>query len=75
MSSVDKLKLCTLPATLNGLKATVSGVRGPFAKVTQNSTGHSAVFAWDTAARILAKGGEFKRHDGAIRPSPVLTGD
>lgn len=60
MSSVDKLKLCALPATLNGLKATVSGVRGPFAKVTQNSTGLSAEFSWAAAARILAKGGAFK---------------
>lgn len=60
MSSVDKLKLCTMPATLNGRKATVSGVRGPFAKVTQNSTGLSAEFAWETAARILTKGGRFE---------------
>lgn len=60
MSSVDKLKLCTMPATLNGLKAAISGVRGPFAKVTQLSTGLSVEFAWETAARVLAKGGDFK---------------
>lgn len=60
MTTVDKLKLCAMPATLNGLKATVSGVRGPLAKITQNSTGLSVEFSWPTAARILAKGGNFQ---------------
>lgn len=60
VDTIDKLKLCSMPATLNGLRAAVSGVRAPFAKVTQISTGLSVEFSWPAAARIIAKGGDFQ---------------
>lgn len=55
-----RMEFCMAKVTLNGLRARVSGVRNPFATVTQFGTGLSAEWSWEAVERIIANGGKFK---------------
>ena len=47
--------------TLNGVRATISGVKNDFATITQMPDGLRADFAWITVERIInTRNGEFK---------------
>ena len=52
--------LCEASVTLNGNRAKISGVRNAFATVTDLETRMSCEFAWETVARIVERGGNFK---------------
>lgn len=45
--------------TLNGQPASISGIREPFARVTQRKGGLSAEWSWEAAARICDRDGAF----------------
>ena len=60
-SRVDERRaLLTSPITLNGERATLSGIENPFATVTQRGSGMSCKWDWSTVARVVASGGGFK---------------
>lgn len=46
--------------TLNGEPASISGIRNQFATVTQRTSGLSAEWSWEAAARICERDGAFK---------------
>lgn len=56
----DRRALCAQPCTLDGRPAVILGAREPFATVCDKSTGAGAQWAWETVARVMARGGAFK---------------
>ena len=60
VSTEQRRELCDAEVILNGHRAKVSGVRMPYASVTDLSTGLSAEWAWPTVALVVARGGAFK---------------
>jgi hypothetical protein len=55
----ERQALCAAKVTLDGQPAKVSGFRNEYAKVSIIKSGLSAEWAWETVARIVAKGGRF----------------
>lgn len=55
-----RLALAEKPVTLNGKPAKVSGIRKPFATVTQLGTGLSAEWSWEAVERVVNRDGKFK---------------
>lgn len=53
--------LCAARVTLNGKPAAIGGARNRFATVTALDMSVSAEWAWETVARIVARGGDFAR--------------
>jgi hypothetical protein len=52
--------LCEARVTLNGRPARISGAQLEFAVVRDTVTGLACEWAWETAARIVARGGAFR---------------
>lgn len=60
-SVVVKMCLCLCPCTLDGVRASLAGYGKQFATVQQRERPYAAhEWSWEAAARIMAKGGEFK---------------
>jgi hypothetical protein len=55
-----RMEFCMAKVTLNGVRARVSGIKNPFATVTQFGTGLSAEWSWEAVELIISKGGNFK---------------
>jgi hypothetical protein len=47
--------LCDMPATLDGHRAVVGGVKNPHATVTDLATGASYEWAWATVEHVLTE--------------------
>ena len=56
----QRYDLANTPVTLNGEPAQIAGVKLPFAGVRNLKTGESYQWAWETVARIVANGGDFR---------------
>ena len=62
MDALLKREFCGKPVTLNGKPAVISGAWRPFALVRTLHDGGltCAEYAWETAAKIIMHGGNFK---------------
>ncbi len=60
VSIEERRRLCEAKVTLDGQPAVIAGVRCKFATVAQVPEGLSYEWSWDTVARIVARGGQFK---------------
>ena len=60
LTEEQRYKLAATPVTLNGEPAQIAGVKLPFAHVRNMETGLSCEWAWETVARIVANGGDFR---------------
>ena len=58
--NIDRDQLVNARVTLNGRPARISGTKLDFARVTDRETGLGCEWAWETVARIVAKGGAFQ---------------
>ena len=56
-----RMELASMPATLNGNRAIVTGLKNKFATVFDTTTHLEAEWAWATVERILTE------HNGAFR--------
>jgi hypothetical protein len=55
----ERIALTETIVTLNGQRARITGYNQEFATVRASESGASGQWAWQTAARIVAKGGLF----------------
>lgn len=55
----DRAYLCEATVSIDGYPARITGYMNDFAMVRARDNGISAEFAWETVARIVAKGGSF----------------
>ena len=60
LTEKQRYELADTPVTLNGEPAQIAGVKLPFAHVRNLETGLSREWAWETVARIVANGGDFR---------------
>jgi hypothetical protein len=62
LESLDAWKwdLCEARVTLNGERAKISGARNDYATIRIASSGLGCDWAWETVARIVAAGGDFR---------------
>lgn len=60
LTEKQRYELADTPVTLNGEPAQIAGVKLPFARVRNLETGVSREWAWETVARIVANGGDFR---------------
>jgi hypothetical protein len=56
----QRAALCHEDVTLNGQPATIAGCRNPYATVAQLPSGLALEWSWETVARIVAAGGDFR---------------
>jgi hypothetical protein len=57
---IDREALCKVDVTLNGLRARIVRPTSRYAYVRQVDTGLGCDFSWDAAARVIARGGDFR---------------
>jgi hypothetical protein len=60
MTTIDRYALCDASITLDGEPARISGAACDFAMVRLVRNGLGCEWAWETAARIVANGGDFR---------------
>jgi hypothetical protein len=56
----QRRELCAAEVTLNGKRARITGAKREFARVTVLPDGPGYEWAWETVARIVAAGGQFR---------------
>jgi hypothetical protein len=59
-TGIDRVALCDVPVTLDGEPAMVCGYRNDFATVCQLRGPLRLEWAWETVARIISNGGDFR---------------